>query len=263
MLGGSDADTGDMQVAVSELNRIVRRTGAAIEIVHHAGWNDSHERGSTVLRGACRVVARLSNDDGLITLACEMTNGVGFEPRRFRLIERKIEDGRRSAVLIPAQMVDLRDAKLTPRERETLEALTLATFRKGVSFTDLNKHLGHPNSTLNRSLSKLIERNFVEKRGRRYLPTDSGLAEAQSIQAGTESASSEAKEKTELALNWSVNFRAFILPSSVKVQLIFQQLPILFSLPSGGRFIVHSALSLGESGIVNLTELNGTEEGTL
>jgi replicative DNA helicase len=255
MVGGSDSDTGDMQAAVSELNRIVRRTGAAIKVIHHAGWNEAHERGSTILRGACRVVARVSNNDGLITLSCEKANSVAFETRHFRLVGKILEDGRLSAVLLPAQKVDMRGTKLTQRQREVLEALALALFKDGASFTDLQRHLSIANSTLNSSISRLMERGLVKKKGRLLLITASGLAETRSDQTGDETASQRNEQKTELGLNWSVNFNVArsdeFAQSSIDSSTISNLVQSEFS--ASAQSSVHS-LSLGESGILNSNE---------
>ncbi len=208
MVGLEESSTGDMTIAVEALNRIRRETGAAIQIVHHTGWNDTHERGSSVLRAACRIVMKLSLDDtGLMTMTCEKANnGKPFEARYFRLIE-----SRTSAVPIPANRTTLRDAPLSVRQVEILEALDLAHFRDGASFTQIAEHMNMAKSTVNKALSRLIERGYVEEhkigRSKVYRMTDKGRDEllvrlADTIEGGS---SPSSPHDSELMVNWMVN----------------------------------------------------------
>ncbi|NCC30557.1 MAG: AAA family ATPase [Chloroflexia bacterium] len=127
MVGLEESSTGDMQIAVDALNTIRRATGAALNVVHHTGWSTEHERGSSVLRNACRVVIKLITDDsGLMTLTCEKANnGKPFDARYFRLVEAGP-----SVSLIPASKATTRNAALTVKHIAILEALSLAQHRE-------------------------------------------------------------------------------------------------------------------------------------
>src|SRR5262249_27105867 len=177
MVGLEESSTGDMTIAVEALNRIRRETGAAVHIVHHTGWNDAHERGSSVLRAACRIVMKLSLDDsGLLTLTCEKANnGKPFEARYFRLIQSGP-----SAVPVPANKITIRNAPISARQIEILEALDMAHFRDGATFTQIQEHVNRAKSITNQSISRLMELGYIMAEGtrsRHYRLTEKGRDE--------------------------------------------------------------------------------------
>jgi DNA-binding MarR family transcriptional regulator len=204
---GHDIDkTADMTLAVAALNDIKRRCDHPTMLVcHHTGWNADHERGSSVLRGACRVVYKLSNSDGLIALECrKMNNAAEPEPRYFRLMQH-VE----SVVLMPARKIDMRDAPLSKRQREVLEALTLTTLRDA-TFTQLVEHTGIRKGTMNNSLSRLVDRGYVVETpaGSRSKVYNIAQAGREYLETG-ESEQNEFDRGSELGgLNWAVSVRA-------------------------------------------------------
>jgi len=66
-MGGLDENkAADALLLVHHLSEITRLVGCGVHLVHHAGWNDQHERGSSVLGDACDgVIAmrRIDQDD--------------------------------------------------------------------------------------------------------------------------------------------------------------------------------------------------------
>lgn len=219
MVGGDESSTKDMTIAVDALNTIRRHTQAAVLICHHTGWNDTHERGSSVLRAACRVVMKLTNNDGLLTLTCEKINGgKAFEPRYFQLVAAA-----NSVVPLPASKVTQRDAPITQKQIDVLDALNLSIFAEGATFTQLVEHLNVAKSSLNYSLTKLKDRGYVEQAGRgtlhRYVVTDSGkevllVEELDAVQSSSVQFSTSTGD-TELTLNWHIRTEIFC---SVAVQ---------------------------------------------
>lgn len=201
---GHDLDKGaDMNVAVDALGHIRHQlNNPALILCHHTGWNTDHERGSSVLRGACRAVYKLANHDGLIEVECKkMNNAPAPESRYFRLVEHES-----SVVLLPAQKVDMRDAPLSKRQIQVLEALTLKTL-KDASFSQIVDHTEMSKSTMNGSLSRLIERGYVMEsasgRTRVYNITWQGEQVLERNGKDTE----QFGEQTELgSLNWHVEF---------------------------------------------------------
>jgi hypothetical protein len=203
MAGLEESSTGDMTIAVGALNRIREATRAALNVVHHTGWADTHERGSSVLRNACRVVVKLSKDDTeLMTLTCEKANnGKPFDARYFRTIS--IGD---SVVPIPASKATTRTTELTVKHIAILEALSLAQHRQGASFTQILDTTEQGKSTLNKGIHRLIERGMIAVDGRTYTLTDAGRRELAIASTRTEFASSPAYTSSELAVNWEVNW---------------------------------------------------------
>ncbi len=206
MVGYNDSDFQDMSVAIESMNYIRRTTNAAILICHHAGWSAEHERGSSALRAACRIVMKVSNNgDGLVTLSCEKNNsGKKFDKRLFNLIPASD-----SAVLVPTSRMSDRNGPITEKQLDVLEALTLAHFADGVTFGQIVEHLSIAKSTLNGILDKLHQRGYVKFEGsgnnKRYLINESGrdtlLSRAsESVQEMTYTRA----DGTEQRLNWHV-----------------------------------------------------------
>jgi DNA-binding MarR family transcriptional regulator len=208
MVGLEESSTGDMTIAVTALNRIRFATQAAVHIVHHTGWNEAHERGSSALRGACRVVMKLSADDsGLLTLSsAKDNNGKPFDERFFRLLP--VGD---SVVPLATAKISTRGAPLSPKQRAVIEALNLLHFRSGASFTQLFEHLDVPKSTLNKSIDKLLSEGYIEAEGttrsKVYLLTDKGRDVLRTQQFSTMIRAGEVVHQvSELEVNWEVNY---------------------------------------------------------
>jgi DNA-binding MarR family transcriptional regulator len=206
MVGLEESSTGDMTIAVEALNHIRRETGAAVHIVHHTGWSEAHERGSSVLRAACRIVMKLSMDDsGLMTLTCEKANnGKPFEARHFRLIASAD-----SAVVVPANKVSMRDAPLSEKQFAIMETLDLMHFRDGATFSQIQEHTNMAKSTVNKAISRLMELGSIsceKSRSTTYRNTAKGNAElAARLSSTVAGVSSPVHPHSELAVNWMVN----------------------------------------------------------
>jgi DNA-binding MarR family transcriptional regulator len=203
MVGLEESSTGDMQIAVDALNTIRRATSAAINVVHHTGWTTEHERGSSVLRNACRVVIKLTTDDsGLMTLTCEKANnGRPFEARYFRLLEAGT-----SVTPIPASKVTTRNAAPTLKQIAILEALSLQQHRDGAIFTQILDYTEQSRSTLHKGINRLLERGLIARERQIYSLTDEGRAELTTAAHATEFAGSPTEFTSELRVNWAVTF---------------------------------------------------------
>jgi hypothetical protein len=165
--GGDLDSTRDMTLAVEGMLTLRQATGATVLVAHHTGWNSDHERGSSVLRGACRTVYKLVNDDGLIRLTCEkMNNATKPEPRHFRLMEQPIitEDGEAatSVIPIPSSRMRMEDAPLTEKQYQVLEALELETLREA-TFSQILDYTEQRKSTLHHSISRLLKRGYLKE----------------------------------------------------------------------------------------------------
>lgn len=184
MNGLDESGAGDMSIAIASLNTIRRATRAAIGIVHHTGWNDERERGSSLLRAACRVVSKIEmRDDGLIRLACIKKNqGEKFAPRLFRLVSA----GTQGSVLpLPASLVLTGKSKPNDRMLRVMEALTTDPLRGGATHTQLKDDTQISPGTLNRVLTSLVDAQLVEafedRRSRKYQLTAAGYEHLRTI----------------------------------------------------------------------------------
>lgn len=195
---GHDIDrTQDMTQAVDVLNRIRVQSESTVVVCHHTGWGDTHERGSSVLRGACRVVFKISERDKRITLSCEKING-GMKPeaRYFALMSK--ED---SAVIIPTSKMHQGD-ELSPKQEDVLIALAQPIFRDGATNSDLAEHTSIPKSTVSEALNKLLKRQLVVKNKRNFTITDEGKAYLVN-ELGNETNATAPQVTNDL--NWQVN----------------------------------------------------------
>jgi len=202
MVGLEESVTGDMAVAVDALNRIREATGAAVNVVHHTGWSTEHERGSSVLRNACRVVVKLAADDsGLMTLTWEKANnGKPVEARYFRLVEAN-----GSVVPIPASKATTRNAALTLKHIAILEALSLRQHADGASFTQVLDYTEQGKSTLHKGINRLLERGLITRERQTYTLTEDGQQELAATAQATAFAGSPTQATSELRVNWAVN----------------------------------------------------------
>jgi DNA-binding MarR family transcriptional regulator len=211
--GLQEKDNSDMQIAANRLNTIRNATGGALLVVHHAGWDTTHERGATALRGACRVVAKLSQDDtGLIAVESAKANNGDFAPRYFRLVQQPTgiydDDGIELIDVAPivASKVRLKDAPISARQFEIMECLNLAQYQDGgATFTQIKEHTEISPSTINKSIDTLIHKQLVgkiETRNNRklYGLTMAGRAELERLTGGEQ----HGEQTGEQLVNWVV-----------------------------------------------------------
>ncbi len=85
MRGGDENSTRDVGMFVAAVDELVP-TGVRL-VVHHQGWEGERERGSSALRGAADMVARLRrNSSGGLVLSCEkVKDGPPFEDLTLKL----------------------------------------------------------------------------------------------------------------------------------------------------------------------------------
>jgi hypothetical protein len=184
MIGGDENTQRDMGLFVASCDRIRLATDGTVLVVHHTGRNGSHERGSTVLRGAADQVISIENDDSLIRLACEKSkDSAGFPQRGLRLVTvetgRTLEDGtpETSCVVLPSDMV-LMAGTLTKNGRNLLETLGLEVFQTaGARASVLIETTGMKSTTFYRVASQLVKDGLVRQdaKGDPYSITAEGL----------------------------------------------------------------------------------------
>jgi hypothetical protein len=172
MVGGDENSAKDMGIAIAACDTIRRATGELVKVVHHTGKNGTSERGSSALRGAADVMIEVTDDDGVITVACsKMKDAAPFEPRHYRLLP--VGD---SCVIVPAAHVMVtNDAPLTNRQRKVLETLALAVFEDtGAKASQLTDCV--PAGSLFRVLSELKRRGYIRQadKGDPYFITEEG-----------------------------------------------------------------------------------------
>lgn len=176
---GDENSSQDMAAVNRAIQRLIRETGAALDVVHHSGVNDGRERGSTALSANCDLKLKVSNDDGLVLVSCEkLRNGSPLEQRRYRLSQVTLSESESpGAILRPANTVTTRDEPLTPSQRKILEALALSIFTDvGARTSQVSSATGIPESSLYRALSSLKNRGYLSQgtKGDPYTITSAG-----------------------------------------------------------------------------------------
>lgn len=154
MSGLDENKASDSALLVHHLGEITRLVGCGVHLVHHAGWNDDHERGSSLLGDACDAVTamrRLDHDDpkSAIRWKPEKTKEGEIPPPQTLRIVPVAESG--SAVLETAQhaaaaVSDARDAVRVQ--------LVVALLRRGdgaASMADVCSTLGESGAPLDAS----------------------------------------------------------------------------------------------------------------
>lgn len=174
---GDENSSQDMAMVNRAIQRLIRETGAAVDLVHHSGVNEGRERGSTALGANCDLKWKVSSDDNLVTISCEkFRHGAPFTPRHYQITPSlTVRDG---AVLIPTRMTTNRgDSPLSPNERKVLDTLALSIFSsRGAKKPEIAESTGIPSSTLFRVLSSLKDRGYLAQgsKGDPYTITTAG-----------------------------------------------------------------------------------------
>jgi hypothetical protein len=174
-----------MMVAIDAVERIRRATGAGILLLHHTGWSEDRERGSSTLRGAARVVIKVDRkEDGTIQFACVKKNqGAPFATRFLRLVPA----GERGSVApLPASRVE-RDTKKIPEKLYLIfEALTKEQYVEGATHGNLTEYTTYPKATVTNLLDIGVRggylRSIPKGNSKLYSLTDDGRRKLESHQ---------------------------------------------------------------------------------
>lgn len=163
---GDENSSQDMAAVNRAIQRLIRETGAALDVVHHSGVNDGRERGSTALAANCDLKLKVSNDDGVVVVSCEkLRNGSPFLARNYRISQVTLTDSQTPVgVLRPTSQMTMRDAPLTQGQRKILEVLDLSIFASnGAKASQISDAAGVPVSSLYRALSSLYKRGHISQ----------------------------------------------------------------------------------------------------
>ena len=164
MPSGNENATEDMTRCVAGCDQIRSELGCAVFLLHHTGWDESRERGSTVLRGAMDTLISLKGTD-VLSLSCEKQRDLDpFADIKLRLVPR---DG--SVVLRLAD--EARDVPLSPMAERVLTALrdqydgeTPVTSKAWEAAADTAER------TFTRTKKALVDLGRVEREKGRYRP---------------------------------------------------------------------------------------------
>jgi KaiC/GvpD/RAD55 family RecA-like ATPase len=162
------------------IQRIIRETGAAVDVVHHSGVEDRRPRGTTAIFGNADMVLRVSKDEEVITIHYDkIRNSTPLEDKRFALTNPA--PNCLTPVLRPIDNYTRRDVSIGRIHKAILEALSLSVFAETGAKTRelLSTAEGVNERTIYRSLSDLKDKGFVSQstKGDPYYITPAGRAQ--------------------------------------------------------------------------------------
>lgn len=178
LVGADENAAKDLGVAVAAVDRIRAATSGAVLLVHHSGKTGQHERGSSVLRGACDVMLAVECKRGLLSVRCEkMRDAPAFPPLTFTVEVQDLGDGHSACVLTPAATsMEIADSQhqqgvVLASHRQALDVLK-GFGKAGATYGEWHHASGLPEATFRRA-RKELERSQVARsdgvgRGARY-----------------------------------------------------------------------------------------------
>lgn len=128
--GLDENSSADMTRFIGYIDEIRNRRGIAIIPIHHAGWNEGHERGSTVIGDAADWICKIRRDDEKIIVETEKVKDDEL-PRRL-VLEALPIDGTGSIVLVEAEIEQ--DERIDQLIRYVLN-------QQGCTLTEAHTHL--------------------------------------------------------------------------------------------------------------------------
>lgn len=175
---GNENDAGDMGSYVANLSTLSRRFGGtAIDLVHHTGWDEKHERGSNALRGAADCVRLVSKKGSTVTVRNAKQKDA---PEAEALTLEAVEIGRSLVLELSSNPGDDNLRRLNPNEGELLRFLSSEIDDNGCSRRSLLDEMGWSESTHDRAMKTLTDRGFAVKQGTTrdavFLATEEGRA---------------------------------------------------------------------------------------
>jgi hypothetical protein len=172
---GNENAQEDMTAYVAGCDRIRRATGANVVVVHHTGWDDGRERGSSVLRSAADTVIEVSRIRDLVTVRSILQrNGPDFESIYLKLVPTL----QSQSLLLSNGPVGLGAQSKSQNEARLLETVQLGVFKDGGSATALQETSGLAKSSFYHAANSLLDRGLLAKTGRGtralYIATEKG-----------------------------------------------------------------------------------------
>lgn len=177
--GADENSVKDLGAFVALLDQVRLRTGCAILIVHHSGYNKAHPRGSTVVYAATDTVISLEKRTTSLAMVCKKQKDFEeFLPFQFALRVIILPDELTSCVIQAQGSAAL--GPLSTSELQLLQVLVQGFPAEEVPVADWAAAAGLPPSTFSKYRKKLLETGFVAQisggiTDSRYVATDLGF----------------------------------------------------------------------------------------
>lgn len=166
---GNENSAEDMTRFVEHCDRLRHRTGAAVLVVHHTGWQGEHSRGSTVLPAALDTEITVERDGDRAIVKC--TKQKDAEPFQEFTLEFFAVNNTGSGVLLAIRHDD---ARLSANQVRLLNVLQSMSNAGPVSSTDWRTSSAMPKSSYDHARNALLRGAYVRTRSGRYEVTETG-----------------------------------------------------------------------------------------
>jgi hypothetical protein len=155
MIGGDENTSKDVGQVIEHLDHIRRVLDCSVELVHHTGWDEQRERGSSALRGASDIMLALRPDGTSIKLdSLKAKDSEPFATYKLHLHPY----GKSAAIELGSNPAAIGSAELS-----LLETLPAAFGSSRVATSTLLQASGLPQRTYFRALKSLVDRGFVDQ----------------------------------------------------------------------------------------------------
>jgi hypothetical protein len=185
MLGGNDEDKAQHINAVyANVWRVVNYNGAAFMMLHHSGWDEKRERGSSAIRANSDIViqiVRFEPEAGRIILRhLKRRDGVPLQQFGYQLKLVPVPGCRQPVPICTGEKLDPAQTLLSQsmesftqnkRHAQKLVALMAKEFQpQGATFRQLERKAGMGNSTYKRAFNTATAMKWFVGGGARGLP---------------------------------------------------------------------------------------------
>jgi hypothetical protein len=166
MMGMLDEDKAQhINVVYNNLRRIEKATGCVFLILHHQGWDNKRERGSSAIRGKSDIVVqilKLNLDEGWINLKhLKRRGGAKLKEFAYEVKMHKVEMCLQPVPIVTgvdATVSMLLNQDLAADEGHARDLVRIVVAQPGpVSWTNLKKLSGKPKTTFGRGLNIAVD----------------------------------------------------------------------------------------------------------
>ena len=164
--GGDDSSSKDIGLYTRHVDRIRDALHCCVVTIHHTGWDETRERGSTALRGALDTLIALRRQDDLITVTCrKQKDALPFSDLQLKLTP--VPDTSSAVLRLAEDVINTPD--LTGQQRRALDSIKAMT--EGASMTKWTEATPDVPASMYRIAKRLHDLGYVTKRGQKAVWT--------------------------------------------------------------------------------------------
>lgn len=161
---GEENSSRDVGSFMRICNHMKQELHCAVVIIHHTTKAGGTERGSGAMRGAADVMIEISDDEGMMKVACsKMKDSADFPTYYMKRVEVQVDNGVTSCVVISADRLAFKQDELTPNQRQIIQWLASDVFDKGARSSDLKNATGLAQGSFFSALNSLSKRRLIRK----------------------------------------------------------------------------------------------------